>query len=149
MLDEPINGLDPQGIIEMRELILKLNREKGITFLISSHILDELAKLATYYGFIDSGKMVREMSADEIEDACHKSLKVNVSSTAALARVLDKMSLEYKILSDNDANIYARPGISELVTALDKEGCKLNSCSEQEETLEGFFISLVGGGSNE
>ena len=78
-----------------------------------------------------------------------KSLKVNVSSTAALARVLDKMSLEYKILSDNDANIYARPGISELVTALDKEGCKLNSCSEQEETLEGFFISLVGGGSNE
>ena len=89
------------------------------------------------------------MSADELEDACHKSLKVNVSSTAALARVLDKMSLEYKILSDNDANIYARPGISELVTALDKEGCKLNSCSEQEETLEGFFISLVGGGSNE
>ena len=149
MLDEPINGLDPQGIIEMRELILKLNREKGITFLISSHILDELAKLATHYGFIDSGKMVREMSADELEDACHKSLKVNVSSTASLARVLDKMSLEYKILSDNDANIYGRPGISELVMALDKEGCKLNSCSEQEETLEGFFISLVGGGSNE
>ena len=149
MLDEPINGLDPQGIIEMRELILKLNREKGITFLISSHILDELAKLATHYGFIDSGKMVREMSADELEDACHKSLKVNVSSTAALARVLDKMSLEYKILSDNDANIYGRPGISELVMVLDKEGCKLNSCSEQEETLEGFFISLVGGGSNE
>ena len=149
MLDEPINGLDPQGIIEMRELILKLNREKGITFLISSHILDELAKLATHYGFIDSGKMVREMSADELEDACHKSLKVNVSSTAALTRVLDKMSLEYKILSDNDANIYGRPNISELVKALDKEGCKLNSCSEQEETLEGFFISLVGGGSNE
>ena len=91
----------------------------------------------------------REMSADELEDACHKSLKVNVSSTAALARILDKMSLEYKILSDNDANIYGRPGISELVMALDKEGCKLNSCSEQEETLEGFFISLVGGGSNE
>lgn len=149
MLDEPINGLDPQGIIEMRELILKLNREKGITFLISSHILDELAKLATHYGFIDSGKMVREMSADELEDACHKSLKVNVSSTAALARILDKMGLEYKILGDNDANIYGRPGISELVMALDKEGCKLNSCSEQEETLEGFFISLVGGGSNE
>ena len=63
ILDEPVNGLDPQGIIEVRELILKLNREKGITFLISSHILDELSRLATHYGFIDSGHMVKEMGA--------------------------------------------------------------------------------------
>ena len=67
VLDEPINGLDPQGIIEIRELILKLNREKQITVLISSHILDELARLATHYGFIDSGKIVCEMSAEELE----------------------------------------------------------------------------------
>ena len=63
VLDEPVNGLDPQGIVEMRELILKLNRERGITVLISSHILDELARLATHYGFIDGGRMVKEMSA--------------------------------------------------------------------------------------
>ena len=63
VLDEPVNGLDPQGIIEMRELILKLNREHGITVLISSHILDELSRLATHYGFIDGGHMVKEMSA--------------------------------------------------------------------------------------
>lgn len=68
VLDEPVNGLDPQGIIEMRELILKLNREHGITVLISSHILDKLARLATYYGFIDSGHMIREMSAEELEE---------------------------------------------------------------------------------
>lgn len=68
VLDEPVNGLDPQGIIEMRELILKLNREHGITVLISSHILDELARLATHYGFIDSGHMIREMSAEELEE---------------------------------------------------------------------------------
>lgn len=68
VLDEPVNGLDPQGIIEMRELILKLNREYGITVLISSHILDELARLATHYGFIDSGHMIREMSAEELEE---------------------------------------------------------------------------------
>lgn len=68
VLDEPVNGLDPQGIIEMRELILKLNREHGITVLISSHILDEQARLATHYGFIDSGHMIREMSAEELEE---------------------------------------------------------------------------------
>lgn len=149
MLDEPINGLDPQGIIEVRELILKLNREKNITIVISSHILDELAKLATHYGFIDSGRIVREMSAEELEAACRKSLSVTVTDTAALARVLDDMGAEYTITDDTKAEIYARPNISELVFALSKEDCQLVSCSEREETLEGFFISLVGGERHE
>lgn len=70
VLDEPVNGLDPQGIIEIRELILRLNREHGITVLISSHILDELSKLATHYGFIEGGRMVKEISAVELEAAC-------------------------------------------------------------------------------
>ena len=149
ILDEPINGLDPQGIIEVRELILKLNQERKITFIISSHILDELSRLATHYGFIDRGHIVREMSAQEVEDACRKSLKVNVTDTAALARVLDEMGLEYTINDDQNADIFGRPNISELVFALDKEKCRLNSCSECEETLEGFFISLVGGESSD
>ena len=81
VLAEPVNGLDPEGIIEIRELILKLNREHGITVLISSHILDELAKLATHYGFIDSGRIVRELSADELESASRKCLQLTVSDT--------------------------------------------------------------------
>ncbi len=145
ILDEPINGLDPQGIIEVRELILKLNQERKITFIISSHILDELSKLATHYGFIDSGRIVREMSAEEVESACRKSLKVSVTDTAALANVLDAMDMEYTINDDTTADIYARPNISELVFALADKKCQLISCSECEETLEGFFISLVGG----
>ncbi len=145
ILDEPINGLDPQGIIEVRELILKLNQERKITFIISSHILDELSKLATHYGFIDSGRIVREMSAEEVESACRKSLKVSVTDTAALANVLDAMDMEYTIDDDTTADIYARPNISELVFALADKNCQLISCSECEETLEGFFISLVGG----
>lgn len=76
VLDEPVNGLDPQGIIDIRELILKLNHERNITILISSHILEELSKLATHYGFIDGGKMIREMSAEELEQACRKSDEV-------------------------------------------------------------------------
>lgn len=85
ILDEPVNGLDPEGIIEMRELILRLNRERQITVLISSHILDELARLATHYGFIDGGRMVREMSAEELEAACRKSMRLEVTDTGALA----------------------------------------------------------------
>lgn len=149
MLDEPINGLDPQGIIEIRELILKLNREKNITFVISSHILDELSKLATHYGFIDSGRIVREMSAEELEAACRKSLKVKVTDIAALARVLDKKGMEHSVEDDESAVIYARPNITELVYALAEENCQLISCTENDENLEAFFISLVGGGSNE
>ena len=81
VLDEPVNGLDPQGIIEMRELILKLNREHGITVLLSSHILDELARLATHYGFIDSGHMIREMSSRGIRGKAgtgHKYITFNL-----------------------------------------------------------------------
>ncbi|MCI8840762.1 MAG: ATP-binding cassette domain-containing protein [Oscillospiraceae bacterium] len=100
VLDEPVNGLDPQGIIDIRELILKLNRERRITVLISSHILDELSKLATHYGFIDAGRIVKELSARELEAACRKCLRVQVSDTRILARVLDGMGTEYKILSD-------------------------------------------------
>ena len=93
VLDEPVNGLDPQGIIEIRELILKLNRERQITVLISSHILDELSRLATHYGFIDRGHMVKEISAAELDAACRKSVRLEVSDMKALTRTLDEMGL--------------------------------------------------------
>ena len=146
VLDEPVNGLDPQGIIEIRELILKLNRERGITVLISSHILDELSRLATHYGFIDKGRMVKEMSAAELETACRKCMRVEVSQTAALSRVLEGMGVEYKILSDTTADIYAKLNISELTHALDGVDCELIALTERDESLESFFMELIGGG---
>lgn len=146
VLDEPINGLDPQGIIEIRELILKLNRERGITVLISSHILDELSRLATHYGFIDKGRMVKEMSAAELEAACRKCMRVEVSQTAALSRVLEGVGVEYKILSDTTADIYAKLNISELTHALDGVDCELIALTERDESLESFFMELIGGG---
>ncbi len=146
VLDEPINGLDPQGIIELRELILKLNRERQITFLISSHILDELSRLATHYGFIDSGRMVREMSARELDAACRKCIRVQVSDIRALTRVLDEMEIEYNIFSDTMADIYARINVSRLTLALAEQGCDIISLTEREESLESFYINLIGGG---
>ena len=145
ILDEPINGLDPQGIIEMRELILKLNREQQITVLISSHILDELSKLATYYGFIDNGHIVKEISAAEIENACRKCMRVEVSNTQILAHILDRMNVEYEILSAKQANVFAKLSISEIASALENEGCELISMQEHDETLESYYVSLVGG----
>ena len=146
VLDEPINGLDPQGIIEMRELILKLNREKQITVLISSHILDELSRLATHYGFIDGGRMVREISAEEMEAACRKCVRVEVSDTSALCRVLDGMGVEYNVLSENKADIFAKINVSQLTLALAKEKCEVISMQERDESLESFYVSVVGGG---
>ena len=145
VLDEPTNGLDPQGIIEIRELLLKLNREQQITVLISSHILDELSRLATHYGIIDSGRMVKELSAEELEAACRKCMRVIVSDIKALVRVLDDLEVDYKIISSAQADIFAKLNISKLTFALAKEGCEVLELQEKDESLESYFISLVGG----
>lgn len=149
VLDEPANGLDPQGMIEMRELILKLNREKQITFLISSHILDELSKLATHYGFIDKGSLVKEISTKELEAVVRKCIRVEVSDTKPLACVLDEMKVEYRILSETSADVYAKLNISQLILTLDRAGCEVFSANERNESLESYYISLVGGGQDE
>ena len=148
VLDEPINGLDPQGIVEIRELILKLNREHGITVLISSHILGELSKLATHYGFIEKGHIVKEISADELEAACCKCICVEVSDTKALARVLDEEKLDYEIITESTANIYGEITLTALALMLAKENCELISSHKQDENLETYFINLVGGYSH-
>lgn len=145
VLDEPVNGLDPEGIIEIRELILKLNREHGITVLISSHILDELSRLATHYGFIDGGCMIKEISAQELESRCRKCIRASVSSTGALARVLDAMGAAYSIVDDSQADIYGEVQITALVEALGREGCTVYSVKEHDESLESFYMELVGG----
>lgn len=145
VLDEPVNGLDPQGIVEMRELILKLNRERQITVLISSHILDELSRLATHYGIIDSGRMVKELSAEDLEAACRKYVHMEVSDTTVLARVLDSMHLEYKILSETTADVFDKVNVTHIAMALEKENCEVITMNEKDESLESYYISLVGG----
>ena len=148
VLDEPVNGLDPQGIIEMRELILKLNREHQITVLISSHILDELSRLATHYGFIDGGRMVKEISAAELEAVCRKCVRLEVTNVQTLARVLEEMEIDYNIISDKIADVFTKVNVSKLTSVLSKENCELISVQERDESLESYYMNLVGGKKN-
>ena len=149
ILDEPTNGLDPQGIIELRELIVKLNRQRQITVLISSHNLDELSRLATHYGFIVDGSMVKEITAEELANSCRKCAVLTVTDTGVLARALDLLGLEYDILSESTANVYGEIPISELTMELAKDRCRILSLHEKDETLESYYINLTGGGRYE
>ena len=145
ILDEPINGLDPEGIMEVRELLHKLNSERGITILISSHILDELSKLATHYGFIDGGHLIKEMSAEELDHACTKSIRITVNDTKILDQVLTNMNLNHVILSENEAEIYSHIEVTPLVLALADKGCRVITMTENNQSLESYFIGLIGG----
>lgn len=146
VLDEPMNGLDPQGIVAIRELIMKLNQERGITVLISSHILEELSKMATYYGFIRKGCMIQEISAKDLEAVSRAYTCLTVTDIHVLVRYLDKMGYEYEICAEQKAKIFAKVNISKLVTALLAEGCEVIAIDETEESLESFYLNLTGGG---
>lgn len=145
VLDEPANGLDPQGIIDLRALIQRLNQERHITFLLSSHILDELSRVATHYGFIDQGRMIRQMTADELIRDIRKSLRVRVSDTRCLAAALTRDGIPHKILSNTEADIFSEVSLTRLALELAGEDCEIYTCREESESLEAYFIRLVGG----
>ena len=149
ILDEPMNGLDPQGIIEIRELILKLNREKQVTILISSHILDELSKVATHYGFMDKGSMIKEMSAEALNSVQRKCVRITVDGIVALSNLLEKKGIEYSIVSDSEADIYGEINMAQLIVELSQNGCSVIAMNEKDESLESYFINLVGGEEND
>ena len=148
ILDEPINGLDPEGIIEIRELILKLNKENGITFLISSHYLDELSKIATCYGFINEHRIVKEISSKELEQDFKKRTQINVSNVKECVKYWEENKIPYKVISDEVVDIYEKINVSELVIALSKRDCIVNDFSEKGESLENYYLNLIGGADN-
>ncbi len=147
VLDEPINGLDPEGIVEIRKLIKKLNKEMKITILISSHILDELSRVATHYGFIADGKIVKEMSAEEFEEDCKKS--INIVTDKNMEQVLKESNYKYKLISEKNANVYGEIAITPLVLKLYEKGISVEKITENEENLEHYFFSLLGGERDE
>lgn len=108
ILDEPINGLDPSGIIEIRNLLLHLNEEKNITIILSSHILPELEQLATVYGFLDKGCLVEQISAGSLKERCNNFVEIQVDDAERYAVLLDKLpgEVEYQVFPDNIIRIY-------------------------------------------
>lgn len=138
LLDEPINGLDPEGIIEIRELILKLNKENGITFLISSHYLDELSKIATCYGFMDRGRIVKEISKKELEINLKKRTQLKLNNIKECVKYLEET-----------IDIYEKVNVTEIVSALSKRNCIVSDLQEKGETLESYYLNLIGGADND
>ena len=149
ILDEPINGLDPEGIIEIRELILKLNKEKGITFLISSHYLDELSKIATCYGFINEHRIVKEISSKELEQNFKVRTQISVDNLEECVKYLEENNIQYKVISDEKIDIFEKVNVTELVIWLSKRGCNVKDFAEKGESLENYYLNLIGGANNE
>lgn len=144
LLDEPMNGLDPEGIAELRELLIELNQKEGITVLISSHILSELEKIASCYGFISHGKILEEISAEGLQDKCRKSVNVKVSDIAKAEAVLAKLNIkDYKSYPSGDIKIFENVAINDLVVALTKEDIVVLGINSQEESVEDYYLSLI------
>lgn len=151
ILDEPINGLDPYGIIEIRNLLLKLNKEKNITILISSHILTELSNIATSYGFLNKGVLVEEISADEINEKCKSFLEVKVRNVNKLATLLEEKLgyKDYKVLPGEVIQIFdynREPEKVSEIAVYNKVG--LIGLYEKSINLENYYMSLIGGVEN-
>ena len=143
-----INGLDPEGIIDIRKLILKLNKEKNITILISSHYLDELSKIATHYGFVDKGKMKREISKDELINKMKHRIVLKVNDTKKFIPYLDSQNITYEIENDKTINIFSNIKIPKLISDLSKNNLEVIDVLEKSETLENYFLNLIGGDDN-
>ena len=143
ILDEPINGLDPQGIIQMREILLRINHEKHTTILISSHILEELSKLATHYAFIEKGEILQELSSSELMAKVRKASRLKTSSTELLCPVFDREGIEYKVVDEENMDIYSDITASKIVSLANEAGTEVLSITENNESLEGYFMNLV------
>lgn len=149
ILDEPINGLDPQGIIEIRELILKLNKEKRITILISSHYLDELSKIATHYGFLDNGAIIKEISSEELIKEMEHKLILKVSNQNEFVKYFEENKISYEVVDSKTINVYGKYNLSKFINELSKKNLIADEIHEQEESLENYYMNLIGGSNND
>ncbi len=146
ILDEPTNGLDPEGIREMRELLVKINKDRNITMIISSHILGELSKLATRFGFIDKGVIINEISADELFNKVSKSVVIKTDNNDRAIEILGE-KYPSRVTKDDNGSLHIADisNSSEIVKLLVKSDINVVQFREQENGLEDYFINLIGG----
>lgn len=146
VLDEPINGLDPAGIKEIRDVILTLNQKKGVTFLVSSHLLDELSKIVTTYGIINDGALIEQITAQELEVRCRHHLKLRVNNipkaTALLSCIVKAEAIK---VQDDCICMYDKLGQSDRINRLlVRHGIRVSELSVQTSSLEEYFLERMG-----
>ena len=146
VLDEPINGLDPQGIIEIRDMIGKLNRENGTTFIISSHILDELSKIATKYGIINDGNLIEESLATDLNSRCESRVELVTDNPAGAVNVLESIGFsQMKVDEDGMVLIFEQfDRTGDITLALAAEGITTFEIVKKLESVENYYLRLVG-----
>ena len=150
ILDEPINGLDPQGIVEVRETLARLRDERGITIMISSHILDELGKIADSYGVIHEGTLLDEFSAEELHERSGSSLIIRTDNAEETLRVLDSMDI-HGAVREPDGNLKVEEGLDrtkEITRAIIGAGIGLEEIYLRSMTLEEYYLGMTGGEHN-
>lgn len=147
ILDEPVNGLDPVGVVEIRNLIKQLNEEKGITVLISSHNLPELYQTATDYIIIDQGKVKQSLTLQELEERCEHYIRIECSDPESLVKVIEEKleSKKYKIMPDKSVRLYDHTEDKQKVSSvLYDNGIQITQFSVEGETLENYFLNVIG-----
>ena len=143
ILDEPINGFDPEGISAMRELIHRKNAE-GTTFIISSHILDELSKIATKYGFISEGRLVEESEAGALKEKCKSKIELISDNPPGAAIVLEQLGIsDYRIFEGGRTEIYEQlDRTGDITNALAAKGIATLEIVKKYESLENYYLNL-------
>ena len=152
LLDEPINGIDPSGIIEIRNLLLRLNKEKNTTVIISSHILTELANVATCYGFLNNGELVEQISTKDLQEKCKSYIEIRVTNASKLAALIEQQLnyKNYKILQNDIVQIYDHNSQADRISELaisNKIG--VLGLKEKSINLENYYMSLIGDVAND
>ena len=145
LLDEPINGLDPQGIVEVREMLIELHKSKGVTILISSHILEELSKIATDYGIISNGKLIEQITRDELMSKCRDKIKIKAKNASAIVTILDSNGFnDYSVVDAETIYVYDRVNdIATLNMEIAKAGILIDSIGVDSADLEEYFLKTA------
>ena len=144
LLDEPMNGLDPEGIAELRDLLINLNQQEGITVLISSHILSELEKIASCYGFISHGRILEEITAEELQSKCRKSLNIKVDDIYKAEDALKSLNIQdFKAFPSGDIKVFENVKINDIMVAFSNYGVNVVGINSADESVEDYYLSLI------
>jgi len=146
ILDEPTNGLDPMGVIEIRELLKRINQEYGVTIIISSHILSEVHQLATHYGIIHQGELIEQITAKQLDEKCKAHLFIQVDNAGKAVTIIENtlQKSAYEVMPDDSIKLYSHLNESQVVTeALTKHDVKIEQFTPRRDTLESYFTSVI------